>query len=89
VLTLFKSERFQKEYKEFSNKIDTIENEDLKNQLYGLLGNLVNEVKKLDSQHLDITSSVARPDVGDAKTTISELRKTITRRLEEHSKSNI
>ena len=89
MLTLLKSERFQKEYKEFSDKINTIENEDLKNQLSGLLGNLVNEVKKLDSQHVDIMSSVTRPDVSDAKMTILELRKTLVRRLEEHSKSNI
>jgi hypothetical protein len=85
VLTLLKSERFQKEYKEFSDKINTVENEDLKNQLSGLLGNLVNEVKKLDSQHVDIMSSVTRPDVSDAKMTILELRKTISRRLEEYS----
>ena len=89
MLTLLKSERFQKEYKEFFDKINTIENEDLKNQLSRLLGNLVNEVKKLDSRHLDITSSVARPDVGDAKMTILELRKTLVRRLEEYSKTNI
>jgi hypothetical protein len=85
VLTLLKSERFQKEYKEFSDKINTVENEDLKNQLSGLLGNLVNEVKKLDSQHVDIMSSVTRPDVGDIKTTILELRKTISRRLDEYA----
>lgn len=85
MLTLLKSERFQKEYKEFSDKINTVENEDLKNQLSGLLGNLVNEVKKLDSQHVDIMSSVTRPDVSDAKMTILELRKTISRRLEEYS----
>jgi hypothetical protein len=89
MLTLLKSERFQKEYKEFFDKINTIENEDLKKQLSRLLGNLVNEVKKLDSQHIDISSSVARPDVGDAKMTILELRKTISRRLEEYSKTNI
>lgn len=85
MLTLLKSERFQKEYKEFSDKINTVENEDLKNQLSGLLGNLVNEVKKLDSQHVDIMSSVTRPDVGDIKTTILELRKTISRRLDEYA----
>jgi CCR4-NOT transcriptional regulation complex NOT5 subunit len=89
MLTLLKSERFQKEYKEFFDKINTIEDKDLKNQLSRLLGDLVNEVKKLDSRHLDISSSVARPDVGDAKMTILELRKTLVRRLEEHSKSNI
>ena len=87
MLTLLKSERFQKEYKEFSDKINTVENEDLKNQLSGLLGNLVNEVKKLDSQHVDIMSSVTRPDVGDIKTAILELRKTISRRLDEYSKT--
>jgi CCR4-NOT transcriptional regulation complex NOT5 subunit len=89
MLTLLKSERFQKEYKEFFDKINTIEDKDLKKQLSRLLGDLVNEVKKLDSRHLDISSSVARPDVGDAKMTILELRKTLVRRLEEHSKSNI
>jgi CCR4-NOT transcriptional regulation complex NOT5 subunit len=89
VLTLLKSERFQKEYKEFFDKINTIENEDLKNQLSRLLDDLVNEVKKLDSQHLDISSLITRPDVGDAKITILELRKTIARRLEEYSKTNI
>jgi hypothetical protein len=87
VLTLLKSERFQKEYKEFFDKINTIENADLKNQLSGLLGSLVNEVKKLDSQHVDIMSSVTRPDVGDIKTSILELRRTISRRLEEYTNS--
>ena len=87
MLTLLKSERFQKEYKEFFDKINTIENADLKNQLSGLLGSLVNEVKKLDSQHVDIMSSVTRPDVGDIKTSILELRRTISRRLEEYTNS--
>ena len=87
MLTLLKSERFQKEYKEFFDTINTIENEDLKNQLTILLGRLVSEVKKLDAQHVDIMSSVTRPDAGDLKISILELRKTIARRLEEYSKS--
>jgi ribosomal protein S17E len=87
MLTLLKSERFQKEYKEFFDKINTIENEDLKNQLSGLLSKLVNEVKKLDSRHIDITSSVTRPDAGDAKMTILELRKTLARRLADYDQS--
>jgi hypothetical protein len=87
MLTLLKSERFQKEYKEFFDKINTIEDKDLKNQLSRLLGDLVNEVKKLDSRHLDISSSVARPDVGDAKMTILELRKTLARRLADYDQS--
>ena len=80
MLELIKSQRFQEEYQTYQTKIDKISNEDIKNQATVLLKTLVNEIKKLDSQHQDMFSGNQIPmGLGDARNNITSIRKKIDR----------
>jgi hypothetical protein len=76
VLELIKSQRFQTEYQNYQAKIETITNSDIKNQAAGILKNLVNEVKKLDSQHQEMFSGNQIPmGLSDVRSGIVSIRK--------------
>ena len=76
MLELIKSQRFQTEYQEYYNKIEKINNSDIKNQAINLLKTLANEVKKLDNQHQEMFSGNQVPmGLGDARSGIISIRK--------------
>ena len=76
MLELIKSQRFQEEYQMYQTKIEKISNEDIKNQATVLLKTLVNEIKKLDSQHQDMFSGNQIPmGLGDVRSNITNIRK--------------
>jgi hypothetical protein len=76
MLELIKSQRFQEEYQTYQTKIEKISNEDIKNQATVLLKTLVNEIKKLDSQHQDMFSGNQIPmGLGDVRSNITNIRK--------------
>ena len=76
MLELIKSQRFQTEYQSYQAKIETITNIDVKNQAAGILKNLVNEVKKLDSQHQEMFSGNQLPmRLADVRSDIVGIRK--------------
>ena len=76
MLELIKSSRFQAEYQEYCAKIEQITSSDTKNQATILLKTLVNEVRKLDTQHQEMFSGNQIPmGLGDIRNDISSIRK--------------
>jgi hypothetical protein len=87
MLELIKSQRFQEEYQMYQTKIEKISNEDIKNQATVLLKTLVNEIKKLDSQHQDMFSGNQIPmGLGDVRSNITTIRKKIDRLCKDYEK---
>jgi hypothetical protein len=87
MLELIKSQRFLEEYQTYQTKIDKISNEDIKNQATVLLKTLVNEIKKLDSQHQDMFSGNQIPmGLGDVRSNITNIRKKIDRLCKDYEK---
>jgi dynactin complex subunit len=84
MLSILKSTRFQTEYKTFQEKINSISNENLKNELNELLGKLYNAVKNIDLQHQDMYARTQiNMAIPDTKLEVSEIRLTIDRKLKD------
>lgn len=82
--SLENSERFKKEYREFSDKISKIENEQLRKELSAKLTELLKEVRYIDSQHEEILMRKALPaTVPETRSKLAEIRKYLDRRLKE------
>lgn len=87
-MTIEKSERFQHEYSKFKEDVEKIQIPELKQELTMLLGDLLLEVRKVDSAinpGTDIRFAIDN-NVGTARSKISEIRKRITKRLEDYKK---
>jgi hypothetical protein len=87
-MQLLKNERFIKEYTNFKERIDKIDNETIKKDLAGLLSKLHSEVQTIDRQHHDLFlggKSVLRID--ENHNNISVLRKKISQKLIDFEKS--
>jgi hypothetical protein len=79
MLSLVKSQQFQKEYNDFKQKIDNIKNESVKKEAIGLLRQLVAEVKAIDRQHEEMISSMKLSNtVNDHKSNLLDIRKKIS-----------
>lgn len=88
MLTILKSERFQKEYKEFSEKIAAVNIDTVKSDLTKLLGQLVNEVKILDNNLQDAIGGQQSSHVLDeSRNKITEIRKQIDKKLSDYESS--
>jgi predicted nuclease with TOPRIM domain len=86
MLSLLKNERFLAEYNEWKNKIDDLDNPNLKTELQELLNKLVFEIKKLDNQHQELFSSHHLPiGVAETKSNIVDIRKKILKKLRDYS----
>jgi hypothetical protein len=84
MLELIKSSRFQAEYQTFQTKIKNITNEDVRNQATVLLKTLVNEIKKLDSQHQDMFSGGKMPmGLSDSRSNLLTIRKNLDKLLKD------
>lgn len=82
MLSILKSTRFQTEYKTFQEKINSISNENLKNELNDLLGKLYNAVRNIDLQHQDMYARTQiNMAIPDTKLEISEIRQTLDRKI--------
>jgi predicted nuclease with TOPRIM domain len=89
MISLLQSERFQTEYKMYNDRIKNISDETVQEQATALLRNLINEVKKIDSQHQEMFSSNQLPTaLGDARSGIVTLRKKIDTILKDWENSN-
>ena len=89
MISLFKSERFQKEYKEFKENISKIQNPQMKKELEDLLSKLVTEVKNLDNYHSDLIIGSNLPSSApESKTKILEIRKRLNKRLADWKEAN-
>ena len=88
MLTLLKSERFQKEYQEFSKQISLIENESFKKEMNGLLNKLLHEVKSIDNNAAQLIigqTLLQRSD--DSRETVLGLRRELSKKLADYQKS--
>jgi uncharacterized protein (UPF0335 family) len=76
MLSILKSERFEKEYQEYQNKIKKITDDTGRAQATGLLKSLINEIKKLDNQHQDMFAAKNNSSgLSDVRNNIIEIRK--------------
>ena len=88
-LTIERSERFQKEYKNFYDRISKLTNESHRKELENLLKKLVVEVRIMDSQHQNLYRKNEMPAmVVDSRNNIQSIRKEISRKLEDCERSN-
>lgn len=87
--TLEKSDRFKKEYTKFKEQIDAIEAPNLKQDLTNLLEDLVAEVRKVDTAASSSNIRFALTNnIPDSKNKIAELRRRITKRLDDYKKAS-
>lgn len=82
MLTIEKSSTFQQEYKKFNEQIASITNVEFRQECEGLLKNLLMEVRKLDTLHVDLTPNNRLPSgTTDSRYTIAETRKILVNKL--------
>lgn len=86
--TLENSERFKKDYNQFRERIAKVTNERVKSECNDLLTSLLKEVRTVDNHHQDIFLSKQLPNnVEDTRNKITEIRKSLHRRLEDYERS--
>lgn len=84
MFNLEKSKEFQEEYINFKNKINKINNDKVKEELYALLNALHNEVKKIDIQHNEVVISHRIPTATvETRNNIIKIRQKISEKIEE------
>ena len=81
MLSLLNSEKFQTEYKNYKQQIDSITDLSIKNQLENFLAKLVSQVKGLDEDHTEMILSKRARLGDDNRDKITELRKILNRKL--------
>jgi predicted TIM-barrel fold metal-dependent hydrolase len=83
-VSLFNSERFQKEYKEFQEKISKIENITVKENATVLLKKLVAEIKALDTTHQEMFgSNQPSTSLGESRSRVTDVRRQLERLLKD------
>lgn len=84
VLSIEKSEVFQKELKEWSDRLSSITNENVKKDINLLITNLLKQIRLLDSCHNDlgVVNRISANSM-EFKKTINELRIMINKRIKE------
>jgi predicted nuclease with TOPRIM domain len=82
-MLLEKNERFIKEVKNFSERIDRLSNEKSKEELKNLLKKLVNEVRNIDREHQEILmgNRLGLAAISDRRTVLKDIRKQLINRL--------
>ena len=87
-ISLEKNPRFQKEYSEWQQRTDKVENMRVKAELEQDLKILLKEVKRLDAAHKNVISQNTIPDaVDDSRHKLLSIRKRIDKKLEDYEKS--
>ena len=84
MLSLYNSEKFQKELKIYKEQIEKISDDTVKKNVENLISKLISEVKRLDSQHEEMIINRQMSSSGqDFKTKITEIRKSIDKKLKD------
>lgn len=84
MFNLERSKEFQEEYQIFKEKIHRINNAQAKEELFALLNALLNEVKKIDIQHNEVTISHRIPTATvETRINIIKIRQRINEKIEE------
>lgn len=74
--------KIQQELKEFSDKIDTVSNEQVRDELDRKFRQLCREIKELESSHMMLTTQKLLPSsISDTRQKITDLRKSIHKTL--------
>ena len=85
--TLENSERFKTEFNDWRSRINNVTNDRVKTELNEKLNQLLREVRAVDQQHRDIMMAKQLPNmIADSRTTLTDLRQSITRQLEDYEK---
>jgi hypothetical protein len=85
--TLENSERFKTEFNDWRSRINNVTNDRVKTELNEKLNQLLREVRAVDQQHKDILMAKQLPNmIADSRTTLTDLRQSITRQLEDYEK---
>jgi hypothetical protein len=85
--TLENSERFKTEFNDWRSRINNVTNDQVKTELNEKLNQLLREVRAVDQQHRDILMAKQLPNmIADSRTTLTDLRQSITRQLEDYEK---
>lgn len=88
MVSLEHSERFQKEYTEFKERIDKVDNMRVRGELDNLMQSLINEVRKLDNEHKNVISKTSIPEVvTSSRQNLLQIRQKITKYLDDYEKS--
>lgn len=89
MLSIYNSERFQKEYNDFKTRISKVTDEKLKITLENFLNKLATHTKNLDNQHEEMVfSKQMRSMSGDLRDNITEVRKTLDKKLSDWERAN-
>ena len=88
-MLLIKNPRFLNEYKEFKEKIDRITDDSVQKELSVLLNSLVNQVKKIDSFHVDFAFKNPNNELMEVRSDIVSTRKKIYNKIKECEKAGI
>ena len=82
--TLENSEKFKREFTQFKTRIEKITDETVKAELSSKLSSLLREVRSVDTQSHGMFMGNQMPNrISDSRTTLGDLRKYITSRLNE------
>ena len=88
MFSLEKSERFQKEYTDFSRRAEKVENMRVRGELDTLLKQLLAQVRIIDMEHKNVMSKTGIAEtVSDSRTKLASIRKKITKYLEDYENS--
>ena len=88
MFSLEKSERFKKEYTDFSSRAEKVENMRVRGELDTLLKQLLAQVRIIDMEHKNVMSKTGIADtVSDSRTKLASIRKKITKYLEDYENS--
>jgi hypothetical protein len=80
MLTILRSEKFQKDYEDYKTAISLLTNPDTKKRADQLLTKLVNEVKIIDSRHQELFLTGNVPSrLDESKLNIASIRKQLDR----------
>ena len=81
MLKLGQSSTFKKDYEIFKNKIEKIENTEVREELQQLLVKLLSEVKNIDQLHGDLAFTNRLPIGTSVRNNLTAIRKQIVKKL--------
>jgi len=88
MVSLEKSEKFQKEYNEWKTVAESMENMRAKAELENLLEQLLGIVKKIDIEHAKLATQHIMPDlVGESRQELSNIRSNIHKIIKDYKNS--
>jgi predicted nuclease with TOPRIM domain len=82
---LVNNPRFQQEYREFTEKISRVSDENVKSQLNQLLIKLLGEVRSIDRQHEELNrgAKMSTEMLTDHRSSLMSIRQQLVKKLEE------